>query len=311
MLSLCFRSLATAKGAPTVSSTAAATIRQAVAICFDHAVLPGAGSGGDSGSQAMSAPALAAGGSPAARAGSRASLDATLSAVASGRQRAALRLLNDLCVMCEGAGRSGAQGGGRVVPAGCVARPADGMPPSPPLPLCGATHRWHAPLPTAAAAAGAPPVWLKCPAMGRSFVLDLLEFVLAHRPVAFHSIPAFTWLLQQRVRRCRSRRMHGRADRFVPAFSNPLQSAADWWLPPGCYNSGYTEWLPAAGLPWQHCNTTLPGFQASNDAAACPWQHCNTTLPAFQASNDTAACPMLLRRLLSCAPVHRWCHCWS
>lgn len=55
-------------------STAAATIRQAVAIVFDHAVLPAASAGA----------VVAAAGS------------------SSGRESAALNLLRDLCEMCNG-----------------------------------------------------------------------------------------------------------------------------------------------------------------------------------------------------------------
>lgn len=150
MLSLCFRSLAAAKGQPTVSSTAAATIRQAVAICFDHAVLPtveglvgsprsvaaaplvtlGASrsSANSGGMQAAASAAsklfgvvsaaafagLPASGpsTPSAKApggdaqATGAAVLASIAAVPSGRQRAALHLLNDLCVMCEGAWRA-------------------------------------------------------------------------------------------------------------------------------------------------------------------------------------------------------------
>lgn len=99
MLSLCFRSLAAAKGAPTVSSTAAATIRQAVAICFDHAVIPVS----DGTSQSPGGAAAASGaGRRLSGAGGRVGVDAVIAGAASGRQRAALKLLNDLCVMCEG-----------------------------------------------------------------------------------------------------------------------------------------------------------------------------------------------------------------
>jgi hypothetical protein len=48
-------------------------------------------------------------------------------------------------------------------------------------------------------AAGSPPTWLKCPLVGRSFVLDLLEFVLLHRPAAFQAHSAFRALLQTKV----------------------------------------------------------------------------------------------------------------
>lgn len=46
---------------------------------------------------------------------------------------------------------------------------------------------------------GAPPSWLKCPIVGRAFVLDLLEFVLLHRPHAFHSIEVFGDALRDKV----------------------------------------------------------------------------------------------------------------
>eukprot|EP00878_Enallax_costatus_P031943 GHUV01035017.1.p1 GENE.GHUV01035017.1~~GHUV01035017.1.p1 ORF type:complete len:583 (+),score=181.66 GHUV01035017.1:253-2001(+) len=49
---------------------------------------------------------------------------------------------------------------------------------------------------------GYPPSWLKCPLVGRPFVLDLLEFVLLHRPTAFHQHSAFKALLKNKVGPC-------------------------------------------------------------------------------------------------------------
>jgi hypothetical protein len=48
-------------------------------------------------------------------------------------------------------------------------------------------------------AAGSAPTWLKCPLPQRTFALELLEFVLTHRPQPFHSIPQFRSLLQSKV----------------------------------------------------------------------------------------------------------------
>jgi hypothetical protein len=62
------------KSSPTVVSTAAATVRQAVALLFDHAVM--GSSGGGSGTDG----------------------------VATGREIAAVMLLQDLLNMCAGAG---------------------------------------------------------------------------------------------------------------------------------------------------------------------------------------------------------------
>jgi len=182
ILSICFRSYAQGKGTQTVSSTAAATIRQAVAILFDHAVVPGGqtgthtfqpqpltppqmGSHAHAGSMqhhaahahavhahhsrlGRTSEASSAGGgsnvsTPRAPQPHLVALQAT-----TGRERAALLLLLDLTDMCGGAA----------------------------------------------------PSWLKCPVVGRAFVLDLLEFVLMHRPQAFHSIDLFGEALRDKVR---------------------------------------------------------------------------------------------------------------
>jgi len=52
---------------------------------------------------------------------------------------------------------------------------------------------------TGVCCAGHTPTWLKCPMVGRAFVLDLLEFVLLHRPAAFQTHSAFKVLLQSKV----------------------------------------------------------------------------------------------------------------
>jgi hypothetical protein len=179
ILSVCFRSYSQGgKGTHTVNSTAAATIRQAVAILFDHAVVPGGQPGthtfaaaqpaaGQHVAAQLSHPARAARLSePGSGGGSNASTPrasghgqhhqhhhASHAAAAvraySGRQRAALLLLLDLSDMCG----------------------------------------------------GSPPSWLKCPVVARAFVLDLLEFVLMHRPQAFHTIELFGEALRDKVRR--------------------------------------------------------------------------------------------------------------
>jgi hypothetical protein len=72
VLSLCMRIYCHNKSSPTVVSTAAATVRQAVALLFDHAVMGSAG--GSSG----------------------------VDGVATGREIAAVMLLQDLLNMCAG-----------------------------------------------------------------------------------------------------------------------------------------------------------------------------------------------------------------
>ncbi|WIA43332.1 hypothetical protein OEZ86_009826 [Tetradesmus obliquus] len=122
VLSLCMRIYCHNKSSPTVVSTAAATVRQAVALLFDHAVMGTSNSGSNAG----------------------------VDGVATGREIAAVMLLQDLLNMC----------------------------------------------------AGSPATWLKCPSVGRSFVLDLLEFVLLHRPAAFQAHSAFKALLQTKMGPC-------------------------------------------------------------------------------------------------------------
>lgn len=58
VLSVCFRAYGQSRSSPTVSSTAAATIRQAVAIVFDHAA--STGQGGAAEAEAAPPPAAAA-----------------------------------------------------------------------------------------------------------------------------------------------------------------------------------------------------------------------------------------------------------
>lgn len=72
VLSLCIRIYCHNRSSPTVVSTAAATVRQAVALLFDHAVLDATGSSIEEGG------------------------------VASGREVAAVLLLQDLMNMCAG-----------------------------------------------------------------------------------------------------------------------------------------------------------------------------------------------------------------
>eukprot|EP00879_Flechtneria_rotunda_P006735 GHRR01007076.1.p1 GENE.GHRR01007076.1~~GHRR01007076.1.p1 ORF type:complete len:1255 (+),score=514.44 GHRR01007076.1:492-4256(+) len=127
VLSLCMRIYSHNKSSPTVINTAAATVRQAVALLFDHAVPAGPAEGSNFSFVSSST-------SSAER-------------VATGPEIAAVFLLQDLVNMC----------------------------------------------------AGSPPAWLKCPMFGRGFVLDLLEFVLLHRPVAFQTNSAFKALLQNKL----------------------------------------------------------------------------------------------------------------
>ena len=47
--------------------------------------------------------------------------------------------------------------------------------------------------------AGAPPTWLKSPSLPRTFVLELLDFVLTNSPAVFRRLPPFQALLSQRM----------------------------------------------------------------------------------------------------------------
>eukprot|EP00775_Hariotina_reticulata_P011566 gene11566-11710_t len=120
VLSICMLIYSHNKSSPTIASTATATIRQAVALLFDHAVIAPSAAGSSVGTE---------------------------NEVALGREVAAVRLLQDLLNMCS----------------------------------------------------GSPPSWLNCPLVGRHFLLDLLEFVLLHRPAVFQSNNAFKALLQTRL----------------------------------------------------------------------------------------------------------------
>jgi len=75
VLSICMHIYSHNKGSPTIASTATATIRQAVALLFDHAVIAPSAAGSSAGTEA----------------------------VALGREVAAVRLLQDLLSMCSGA----------------------------------------------------------------------------------------------------------------------------------------------------------------------------------------------------------------
>lgn len=57
----------------------------------------------------------------------------------------------------------------------------------------------HPTLPACLLAAGTAPAWLRCPSPPRTFLLELLEFVLSFRPQPFHSLPQFSALLHSRV----------------------------------------------------------------------------------------------------------------
>jgi hypothetical protein len=82
VLSLCIRIYCHNKSSPTVVSTAAATVRQAVALLFDHAVM-------------------------ASTTSSSSSSNAGIDGVATGREIAAVMLLQDLLNMCAGEGHAG------------------------------------------------------------------------------------------------------------------------------------------------------------------------------------------------------------
>lgn len=124
VLSICFRLYCQNRGSPKVVSTAAATIRQAVALLFDHTVLD---------QQPLSP------GHPPVPEG-----------LASGREMAAMLLLQDLMNMCAG---------GWVVRkvailawAGCRKRPLSAFRHDPcsrclccSQPLAGDSQYWHAP----------------------------------------------------------------------------------------------------------------------------------------------------------------------
>lgn len=46
---------------------------------------------------------------------------------------------------------------------------------------------------------GAPPLWLKSPSLPRTFVLELLDFVLANSPDVFRRLPPFQNALAVRM----------------------------------------------------------------------------------------------------------------
>ncbi|KAK9868608.1 hypothetical protein WJX84_001848 [Apatococcus fuscideae] len=156
VLGICFRSLANAKNTDSVVSTAAATVRQAVALVFENvltintekngalaAISPMADAAAGV-SQTLSAP-----GSPGSDASTSNGPLSSHAATAPGSLNAALKLLEDLCVM--------------------------------------------------ATASEAMLRWLKAPALPRSFVLDLLDFVLANHATVFRVIPAFEHALLVRI----------------------------------------------------------------------------------------------------------------
>jgi hypothetical protein len=201
LLSLCFRLYCQNRASATVLRTASATVRQAVALVFDHtecevaaAAAAAAAAGGGSGGSALFVAAGGAGGATGS---------------SNGRVAVAMLLLQDLHGMCAGGGRS-------VQVHAAAAPPVRAPVCTRTLPGClknTATHHRNA---------GHPPSWLKCPLVARGFVLDLLEFVLLHRPAVFHTHADFKALLQKQVRVCVC--MH--ACMYVSAHAHVLSEAS-------------------------------------------------------------------------------------
>ncbi|CAD7699922.1 unnamed protein product [Ostreobium quekettii] len=128
LLGLNFRLLAHPRNTETVVSTAAATVRQAVTLVFDRAL----------------AEDDAIDEYPSSEEERRLSHS---QATGSGREIAALHLLEDMCEMCS----------------------------------------------------GSPATWLQSPVVQRQFILDMLEYVLSHKPQVFHRLPLFEEALRERV----------------------------------------------------------------------------------------------------------------
>lgn len=211
---MCFRLYCQNRGSPKVVSTAAATIRQAVALLFDHVVAE----------QALNPAGL-----PAPE------------GLASGREMAAMLLLQDLMNMCAGglwvrrwqlcAGTCQGQAWchlasghrcGRVVKAAKSARPAQAAE------RCSKGLQWQhwcCAWSAVSRAAGHTPTWLKSPMIGRAFVLDLLEFVLLHRPAAFQTHASFKVLLQSKVGQQQTRPAPLSLDCCAACLSPPCQAA--------------------------------------------------------------------------------------
>lgn len=177
LLGLTFRMYAQSKHNPTVLSTASATIRQAVALVFDHAVLPRMSSTG-----------------------------------AVGREHVALNLLKDLYAMLRGEA----------------------------------------------------PAWVKAPVLSRGFVFDLTEFILLHRPEAFHQIGPFGEFLESKI---------------TPQFDSLLGQALDPEVDPGSLTECRHIMRCAGALLRRHqdiLSSRTPGLLATFLAGAQPsrmvWQ---------------------------------------
>ncbi|BDA41918.1 Protein MON2 homolog [Coccomyxa sp. Obi] len=159
VLGICFRLFADPKNADSVVNTAATTVRQAVALVFEHVDIEGARRGSITGSTPASPKtpmrehrSSMEGRSPLSRANSTASAPhspASTLLAEHGPDNAALKLLDNLCMMIT--------------------------------------------------ANSAMLVWLKAPALPRPFVLDLLDFVLGNSAAVFRELPAFEHALLVRV----------------------------------------------------------------------------------------------------------------
>ena len=202
VLSICFRALAHAKGgaAHTVGSTAAATVRQAVAIIFDHAVVPG-GRPGNASFHGYQQPSLSA----AAAQQQQAMGSSAPSGGAVQQLLSHLHPHQPRASRASDAGSLGGPGSAASTPRGSAAAiAAAAAPQHHAAALRATTGRERAALllllDLADMCGGAPPSWVKCsPPPGRALALDLLEFVLLHRPHAFHASPLFGEVLRDRV----------------------------------------------------------------------------------------------------------------
>ena len=183
VLGVCLR-LTSKKGhKDAVLTTAAATVRQAVALVLSYVDVDAVLQSQQQQQQQQQAGAGEGGGGEGG-------------ALPSEAASAALKLIEDLCNIASG----------MHAPQGLLSALQD---------PCSQIHRstlWtsRSPEPTSADAvvapprplpscAGAPPQWLRSPSLPRTFVLELLDFVLANSPAVFRRLPPFQALLSARM----------------------------------------------------------------------------------------------------------------
>lgn len=164
VLGVCLR-LTNKKGhKDAVLTTAAATVRQAVALVLSYVDVEAELQGQQlQGRGEASAPGGAA--------------------------TAAQKLVEDLCNIASGGFVSTRRG---TVTAGVCGMPMQPL-------LWRSTCASHARQPCLFTCAGAPPLWLKSPSLPRTFVLELLEFLLVNSPSVFRQLPSFQNALAVRM----------------------------------------------------------------------------------------------------------------